>query len=85
MRLACDNVYRMSSMVQIRNVPDELHRELKVRAARAGMTLSDYLLDELRNLAVRPTMREWVREARRLEPVGVSMSPAEVLREERDR
>ncbi len=75
----------MSSMVQIRNVPDELHRELKARAARAGMTLSDYLLDELRNLAVRPTMREWVREARGLEPVRVSQSPAEVLREERDR
>ncbi len=49
------------------------------------MTLSDYLLDELRNLAVRPTMREWVREARGLEPVRVSVSPAEVLREERDR
>jgi plasmid stability protein len=75
----------MSSMVQIRNVPDELHRELKVRAARAGMTLSDYLLDELRNLAVRPTMREWVREARGLEPARVSQSPAEVLRDERDR
>jgi plasmid stability protein len=75
----------MSTMVQIRNVPDELHRELKVRAARAGMTLSDYLLDELRNLAVRPTMREWVREARGLEPVPVSQSPGEILREERDR
>jgi hypothetical protein len=75
----------MPTMVQIRNVPDDLHRELKVRAARAGMTLSDYLLDELRNLAVRPTMREWVHEARGLEPVRVSRSPAEVVREERDR
>lgn len=75
----------MSTMVQIRNVPDELHRELKVRAARVGMTLSDYLLGELRNLAVRPTMHEWVHEARRLDPVPVSQSPAEVLREERDR
>jgi antitoxin FitA len=75
----------MSTMVQIRNVPDRLHRELKARAAHAGMTLSDYLLDELRNLAVRPTMREWVREVRELESVSVSQSPAEVLREERDR
>lgn len=75
----------MPTMVQIRNVPDELHRDLKARAARAGMTLSDYLLDELRDLAVRPTMREWVHEARRLEPVRVSRSPAEVVREERDR
>jgi antitoxin FitA len=72
-------------MVQIRNVPDELHRDLKARAAQAGMTLSDYLLDELRDLAIRPTMREWVRKASQLEPVRVSRSPAEVVREERDR
>lgn len=85
MRSTCDSVYRMSTMVQIRNVPDDLHRELKARAAHAGMTLSSYLLEELRDLAVRPTMREWVREARKLEPVPVSQSPAEVLREERDR
>jgi antitoxin FitA len=75
----------MSTMVQIRNVPDELHRELKARAAHAGMTLSDYLLDELRNLAVRPTMREWAEEVRKLPPVNVSQSPTEILREERDR
>lgn len=74
----------MSTMVQIRNVPDELHRELKARAAHAGMTLSDYLLDELRNLAVRPTMREWAEEVRKLAPVEVSQSPTEILREERD-
>jgi plasmid stability protein len=74
----------MSTMVQIRNVPDGLHRELKARAARAGMTLSDYLLEELRNLAVRPTMREWAEEVRKLTPVEVSQSPTEVLREERD-
>ncbi len=84
MRITCDNVIRMS-MVQIRNVPDELHRELKVRAAQAGMTLSDYLLQEIRNLAVRPTMREWVEQARRLEPVGVGISLAEAIGLERDR
>jgi plasmid stability protein len=75
----------MATMVQIRNVPDGLHRELKARAAHAGMTLSDYLLEELRNLAVRPTMREWAREVRKLEPVAVSKGPTEILREERDR
>jgi plasmid stability protein len=72
------------SMVQIRNVPDDLHRELKARAVHAGMTLSDYLLEELRNLAIRPTMSEWAEEVRKLKPVEVSQSPAEVLREERD-
>jgi plasmid stability protein len=73
------------SMVQIRNVPDDLHRELKARAAQAGMTLSDYLLQEMRNLAVRPTMREWAEEVRKEEPVKLSKSPTEILREERDR
>lgn len=75
----------MSTMVQIRNVPDELHRELKARAAHAGMTLSDYLLQEMRNLAVRPTMREWAEEVRKEKPVELTKSPTEILREERDR
>jgi plasmid stability protein len=73
------------SMVQIRNFPDELHRELKARAAQSGMTLSDYLLQEMRNLAVRPTMREWAEEVRKEEPVEVGISPAEAIRAERDR
>jgi plasmid stability protein len=75
----------MASMIQIRNVPDELHRELKARAARAGMTLSDYLLDELRALAVRPTMQEWLEQSTAWEPVEVSESPAEALAAERNR
>jgi hypothetical protein len=41
------NVQNMSKMIQIRNVPDEMHRELKVRAAAAGMSLSDYIKKEL--------------------------------------
>jgi antitoxin FitA len=48
----------MSKMIQLRSVPDELHRTLKVRAAKAGMTLSDYLLSELEQLAKKPTMQE---------------------------
>ena len=45
----------MSKMVQIRNVPDDVHRELKVRAAQAGMSLSEYLNAELARLtATRP-------------------------------
>jgi plasmid stability protein len=42
-------------MIQIRNVPDDLHRTLKVRAAKAGMTLSDYLLSEIEQVAAKPT------------------------------
>lgn len=72
-------------MIQIRNVPEDLHRELKERAAQAGMTLSDYLLEELRITAIRPTMREWVEMVRQFDPVELSMSPAEAIRAERDR
>jgi plasmid stability protein len=75
----------MASMIQIRNVPDELHRELKARAARTGMTLSDYLLTELRALAVRPTMQEWLARSERWEPVEAGESPAAALAAERGR
>jgi plasmid stability protein len=73
------------SMVQIRNVPDELHRELKARAARAGMTLSDYLLAELRDLAVRPSMHEWLDRVSRREPVQTSLTSSEAIHLERER
>ena len=46
----------MSKMIQLRNVPDALHRTLKARAAMAGMSLSDYLLAEIREVAERPTL-----------------------------
>ncbi|MQA73792.1 MAG: hypothetical protein GEU88_05510 [Solirubrobacterales bacterium] len=48
----------MAKMIQVRNVPDELHRTLKVRAAERGLTLSDYLLAELEGIADRPTLAE---------------------------
>ena len=72
-------------MIQIRNVPDDLHRELKVRAAQTGRTLSDYLLAELRTLAVRPTMREWLVGSELWEPVAVRESPAQAIAAERGR
>jgi antitoxin FitA len=75
----------MSSMIQIRNVPDKLHRELKARAAHTGMTLSDYLLAELRALAVRPTMQEWLARSETWGPVEVGESPVAALAAERDR
>jgi hypothetical protein len=48
----------MSKMVQIRNVPEALHRKLKARAALAGISLSDYLLTEIRQTAERLTVDE---------------------------
>jgi antitoxin FitA len=74
----------MSKMIQIRNVPDDLHRTLKVRAAKAGMTLSDYLLSEIEQVANKPTLREWLEMVSRDEPVEVDESPAEIIRRMRD-
>jgi plasmid stability protein len=53
-----DNVLHMSKMIQIRNVPDDLHRELKMRAAAAGMSMSDYIKRELDRRTRKSTIRE---------------------------
>lgn len=74
----------MSVMVQIRNVPDPLHRTLKSRAALAGMSLSDYLLAELRKVAEAPTMDEICERLAALPKVTVSESSANAVRAERD-
>jgi plasmid stability protein len=74
----------MSRMIQLRNVPDSLHRKLKARAALAGMSLSDYLIAEIRKSAERPTMEELQERLSRLEPVRLRESPAEAVRAERD-
>ena len=81
----CFNVLGMGVMIQIRNVPDDLHRRLKSRAALAGMSLSDYLLGEIRQIAERPTLDELRARLHKLPPVTLSPSPAEVIRAERDR
>ena len=75
----------MLKMIQIRNVPAPLHRKLKSRAALAGMTLSDYLLKEIREVVERPTMEELRERLRKRSPVNLSISVAEAVREERDR
>ena len=75
----------MSKMIQIRNVPESLHRELKARAARAGQSLSDFLLAELRRVAAKPTMKEVLDRIRSRPPVDLKgLSPAEIIREHRD-
>lgn len=48
----------MSKMIQVRNVPDDVHRTLKSRAAAAGMSLSDYIKQDLEIAAARPTLEE---------------------------
>lgn len=58
MSYARSNVLHMSKMIQIRNVPDELHRELKTRAALAGMSMSDYIKRELSRKTRKSTIKE---------------------------
>jgi plasmid stability protein len=84
MRLACTHAYRMSKMVQIRNVPDALHRKLKVRAADSGQTLSDYLLAELERLAERPTRHEMLTRIHSRKRVTLETPAATVIRRERE-
>jgi antitoxin FitA len=74
----------MSKMIQVRNVPDALHRSLKAKAALAGMSLSDFLLAEIRELAERPTMLELRERLRHRSPVIVPVSAADAVRRERD-
>ena len=71
-------------MIQIRNVPDALHRRLKSRAALAGMSLSDYLLQQIREVAERPTIEEMRARLERRSPVSVSIDPVRAIRAERD-
>jgi antitoxin FitA len=74
----------MSRMIQLRNVPESLHRILKARAALAGMSLSDYLLAEIRQAAERPTLAELRERLRARSAVSPSVSAAEAVRRERE-
>ena len=74
----------MSIMIQIRNVPEALHRKLKARAALAGMSLSDFLLAEVREVAERPTVDELRQRIARRAVVAPSVPPAEAVRRERE-
>ena len=74
----------MSKMIQLRNVPDKLHRKLKARAATERRSLSEYLISHIREFAERPTLLEMQDRLRQRESVRVDLSPADVLRQERD-
>ena len=74
----------MSKMIQLRNVPDELHRKLKVRAAASGQSLSDFLIREIRAIAERPTPAEIRYRLSQRAPVKVRESAADAVRAERE-
>ncbi|HEY1690540.1 MAG TPA: hypothetical protein VGG39_00175 [Polyangiaceae bacterium] len=70
--------------IQIRHVPDELHRRVKARAAEAGMSLSDHVLDELRRAVERPTRAELLARLRRRSRVRPKERPSDAVRAQRD-
>ncbi len=71
-------------MIQIRNVPEEVHSILKARAAREGMSLSDFLKQELARSVAKPTLKEWLEQTKSRKPIRTSKSGAEMIREIRD-
>lgn len=76
----------MGRMVQIRNMPEALHRTLKIRAAEAGKSLSAYLLEELRRSAAKPSIEELMRRVEARPVIEFSGERiAEMIREERDK
>ena len=75
----------MSKMIQLRHVPDELHRKLKARAAMEGLSLSGYVLRELERLAELPALNDLRRRLSQREPVSPRTSPARAVRVERER
>lgn len=74
----------MSKLVQIKNVPETVHRTLKARAAQAGMTLSDYLLREISEVAARPTLDETLSRLQERGPVDQPFDTAAAVRAERE-
>jgi antitoxin FitA len=75
----------MSKMIQIRDVPDQVHSILKARAAREGMSLSDYIKRELERTAERPSLKEWLQRVRQAKPIPLKQSTQQMIREMRDR
>ena len=72
------NVRHMSKMIQIRNVPDDLHRDLKKRAALAGMSMSDYIKRELDRRSRKSTIRE-IGARSKGRSAGSTLTPQDVV------
>ena len=75
---------RMPTTLQVRNVPDRVHRVLRERAARRGRTLSGYVLDELVRLVDEPPIDEWLDEVHRHPPARLRSRVADLVRRERE-
>ena len=83
MRITCAHAQHMSKMIQIRDVPDDLHRRVRRRAEEAGMTLSDFLKLELVRIAEQMSIGEVRERLRALPPIEHPLSSVELVREAR--
>ena len=84
MSSTCNYHLNMSKMIQLRHVPDALHRQLKARAALSGLPLSDYLIREVRKIAEQPTPEEMRERLRQRERYQGKVAPSDIIRAERD-
>jgi plasmid stability protein len=69
--------------LQVKDLPDDLHAELKRRAARRGLSIRDHVLDLIKRDLATPSVEDWLDAVRRLEPVALDQPAAEVVRESR--
>jgi plasmid stability protein len=74
----------MSKMIQIRNVPDTVHRKVKSKAAEEGLSMSDYLLREIQRLADRPSPADLKRMLAKMRPLELTETPEQMIRAMRD-
>jgi antitoxin FitA len=75
----------MNTHIQIRNVPDSLHRKLKIRAAENNMTMTDYVKKLIERDVEKPTLREWAEQTAKLPATGLTTEDiVSALREDRD-
>jgi plasmid stability protein len=74
----------MARMIQIRHVADAIHRRLKAKAAMEGMSLSDYLRQEVTEIAARPTVSELRQRLAERSSVRTQVTPAQAVRSERE-
>jgi antitoxin FitA len=77
-------VIHMSKMIQIRNVPDHIHRLLKMRAVEAGMSLSEFLVREVSLIADRPSLNEILKCIKGRGSISFSETSASAVRAERE-
>jgi len=74
----------MSKMIQLRDVPEQMHSTLKARAAREGMSLSDFIKRELERTVERPSMQEWLESTRKAKRIPTKQTAVQVVRELRE-